>query len=393
MLTAKTVRSIGEIPAPAWNALSDVGCNPFIAHAWLAALEASGCVGVGSDWQPRHLTLWRGKELMAAAPAYLKDSSDGDFSRDWGWADAAIRARLPYYPKLVIGVPFTPVAGQRFLIRPGESIAQCRAALLDAALALARDEGGGVLQLLYCQALEAQAAEAAGWARRIDFQYHWRNDNYRDLDHFWSRFDSKRRNQLRRERRAPAEQGIALRTVRGDEIARDPLSWARLVHRLHRSTVDKLMWGRRWLNQKFYEQLFSTFPEPLEVVVAERAGSVIAGAFNVATPTHLYGRYWGCLEEHRHLHFNVCFYHSIDECIRRGLQVFEGGAGGEHKLTRGFEPVETYSAHAFLDPRLQAPLRAHIAEETAQRQQALADWQARSPILKPADTGINRSYH
>ncbi len=386
MLTRKIVGSIVEIPVQSWDRLCDVLHNPFVTHRWLAALETSGCVGVGTDWQPRHLTLWRGAELVAAAPAYLKASSEGDFSRDWGWADAALRARIPYYPKLVIGVPFTPVTGQRFLVQPGELMEVCMPALLDMASALARDERCTVLQVLYCRAIEARAADALGWLGRIEFQYHWRNQHYRDLDQFLSRFDSKRRNQLRREMRAPATQGITLDTVRGDEIARDPQSWARLIYRLYRSTIDKLTWGRHYLNQAFYEHLFTHFPQPLEIVVARRGGNVIAGAFNVATPTHLYGRYWGCLEEHRYLHFNVCLYHSIDECIRRGIEVFEGGAGGEHKLMRGFEPVETYSAHAFLDPRLETPLRQYIADETEARQRALADWQARSPIFKrPAD--------
>jgi predicted N-acyltransferase len=151
---------------------------------------------------------------------------------------------------------------------------------------------------------------------------------------------------------------------------------------LHRSTVDKLMWGRRWLNRAFYERVFSALPEHVEVVAAERAGRLIAGAFNVATRTHLYGRYWGCFEEHPFLHFNVCLYHSIDECIRRGVEVFEGGAGGEHKLQRGFEPAETYSAHRFLDPRLDQPLRRYIEAEAGERAEALARWRAESPILK-----------
>lgn len=384
MLTVKYIDSIADIPTPAWNALCDVAHNPFAAHEWLTALEDTGCVGAGTDWRPRHLTLWRGTELVAAAPAYIKESSDGDFSRDWGWAEAAQRARLPYYPKLVIGIPFTPVTGQRFLVRSDAQASEYIPQLLDAAEALARAEDCAVLQVLYCQVAEAQAAEAARFVRRIEFQYHWRNQRYRDIEHFLSRFDSKRRNQLKRERRAPQEQGITIRTVRRDELERDPLRWAQLVHRLHRSTVDKLTWGRRWLNQAFYEQLFARFAGPLEVVVAQRAGEIVAGAFNVATPTHLYGRYWGCFEEHRYLHFNVCLYHSIDECIRRGIEVFEGGAGGEHKLARGFEPVETHSAHAFLDPRLEAPLRTHVTQETEARQRALADWQARSPILKRA---------
>jgi predicted N-acyltransferase len=382
MLARKVIRSIAEIPAPLWDGLCDVASNPFLSHAWLEAMEASGCVGAGTEWQPRHLTLWRGSELVAAAPAYRKHGSDGDFSRDWGWADAVMRAHIPYYPKIVIGVPFTPVTGPRFLVRADESSAACVEALLAAAVALARDERSTVLQVLYCRADEARQAQAAGWARRIDFQYHWRNHGYADMEQFLARFDSKRRNQLRREMRAPAEQGIALRTVRGEEIAREPQVWAHLVHALHRATTSKLMWGRSWLNESFYQRLFTRLPGPMEIVEARRHGDVIAGAFNVATPTHLYGRYWGSLEQHRYLHFNVCFYHSIEQCIRRGVQVFEGGAGGEHKIPRGFEPTETYSAHAFLDPRLEAPLRAHIEQEAAARQRALAEWQARSPILK-----------
>ncbi len=382
MLTVKYIHSLAEIPAQAWNALSDAASDPFVAHAWLEAFEAAGCVGDGTDWQPRHLTLWRDNELVAAAPAYIKDTSDGDFSRDWDWADAALRAGIPYYPKLVIGVPFTPVTGRRFLVRAGEPTSECVSLLINAARALSHTEGCHVTQVLYCHAEEAGALETAGWTRRVDFQYHWRNQNYRDLDQFWSRFDSKRRNQLKRERRAPAEQGIVLETVRGDEIARDPLAWAELVYRLHRSTIDKLRWGRAWLNQAFYERVFTRYSAPLEVVTARRSGEIVAGAFNLATPTHLYGRYWGCFEEHRYLHFNVCFYHSIEECIRRGIAVFEGGAGGEHKIARGFEPMQMISAHAFSNPRLEAPMRAHLLREAAQREQALAEWRERSPILK-----------
>ncbi|HKQ29722.1 MAG TPA: GNAT family N-acetyltransferase [Burkholderiales bacterium] len=383
MLTTKFLESIVDVPPRAWNGLCDIAHHPFVAHQWLEALEATGCVGAKTDWRPRHITLWRGNELVAAAPTYIKESSEGDFSRDWAWADALQRTGIPYYPKLIIGIPFTPVTGPRLLIRSGEMASEMISALLDAARALAHEQGCEVLQLLYCLPDEARAARSAEWIPRIDFQYHWHNRQYRDLDHFWERFDSKRRNQLKRERRAPAEQGIAIDTVRKEEIARDPLAWARLIHQLHRSTTDKLVWGRAYLNQAFYERLFAHFTDPLEIVIARRDDRIVAGAFNLATPTHLYGRYWGCLEEHRYLHFNVCFYHSIEECIRRGIQVFEGGAGGEHKLARGFEPVEILSAHAFPNPRLATTLRPHIEQETVERRRALDEWNARSPILKP----------
>jgi predicted N-acyltransferase len=219
-------------------------------------------------------------------------------------------------------------------------------------------------------------------ARRISYQYHWRNEGYKTPDEFLARFNSKRRNIARRERAAPAEQGITLETVRGEALAADARAWGRTAFELHRSTVDKMMWGRRWLNREFYDRVFAAMPGPLEMVVARRGGRVIAGAFNVASNSHLYGRYWGCLEEHRFLHFNVCLYHSIDDCIARGIEVFEGGAGGEHKLMRGFLPAETFSTHEFLDARLDVPLRQHIAAEAVQRAAALAHWRAQSPILK-----------
>jgi predicted N-acyltransferase len=238
------------------------------------------------------------------------------------------------------------------------------------------------VHVLFPAAGEAEELESAGLARRVSIQYHWRNAGYRDSEEFLARFDSKRRNQARRERAAPAKDGIVIRTVRGEELAADPQKWAHAAHDLHRSTVDKLMWGRRWLNRAFYERVFAHMPERLELVEARRDGRLIAGAFNVASATHLYGRYWGCFEEHRFLHFNVCLYHSIDECIRRGVQVFEGGAGGEHKIPRGFEPAETYSAHLFLDARLEQPLRAHIEQEAHERERALAHWRAETPILK-----------
>ena len=220
-------------------------------------------------------------------------------------------------------------------------------------------------------------------ALRVSWQFHWRNEGYRSIDDFLGRFNSKRRHMLRREMAAPAEQGVAIRTIRGEELRRDPARWAKAAHALHRSTVDKLMWGRRWLNEKFYLAAFAGMPDAVEVVGAFRGGELIAGAFNVASPTRLYGRYWGCFEEHPFLHFNVCYYHSIADCIGRGLEVFEGGAGGEHKLSRGFLPAEVWSTHAFSDVRLDRAMREAFRAELDERREALARWLAQSPILKP----------
>jgi uncharacterized protein len=378
--------AVSDVPAESWDALfahEPAEATPFLRHAFLDALESSGSASRRTGWRPRHLTLWRDGRLVAAAPAYARADSDGDFSRDWEWAAAAHEAGVRYYPKLLIAVPFTPATGRRLLVARGEDRAAAVRALVAGARALAEEERLHTVHVLFPPEDEAAELEAAGLAARVDFQYHWRNAGYRTPDDFLARFSSKRRNTIKRERAAPARQGIAIRTVRGEELAADPGGWARAVFDLHRATVDKMAWGMRWVNRGFYERVLASMPGELEIVEARRNGALVAAAFNVASTSRLYGRYWGCREQHPFLHFNVCLYHSVDECIRRGLTAFEGGAGGEHKLARGFEPALTHSAHLFLDARLDAPLRRHLAVEVRQRRAALARWRESAPVLKP----------
>jgi predicted N-acyltransferase len=375
---------LAEVRRDEWDALLDPAATPFVRWDWIEAMERSRCASDRSGWSPRHLALFARGRLIAAAPAWVKDDSDGDFARDWDWAGAAARAGLPYYPKLCMTVPFTPCSGRRVLVAPGEDRAQAVRRIADAARALCRREGIPSLQVLFPLEGEARELAEAGLSLRMGFQFHWRNEGYRTPEDFLARFRSKDRNAIKRERRAPAEQGIAIRTVRGDELSKSPREWAKAVHELHSSTVRKLMWGRGWLNRAFYDLVFERMPEALEVVEARRGGKLVAGAFNVAGGNRLYGRYWGAFEEHPFLHFNVCLYHSIDECIRRGVAAFEGGAGGDHKLSRGFLPSSTWSAHAFLDARLDDAMRRALAAETDDRRRALRRWSEQSPILKPA---------
>jgi predicted N-acyltransferase len=377
--------SISDVPAAQWDALfghEPSAATPFVRHAFLEALEASGCATPRTGWTPRHLTLWRGERLVAASPAYARAGSEGDFSRDWHWASAAAEAGIPYYPKLLLAVPFTPVTGRRFLVAQGEDRAAAAAALLAGAAALAEEERLRSVHVLFQAPDEAAAAEAAGFAPRVDFQYHWVNAGYRTPEEFLARFSSKRRNALKRERASPARQGIAIRTVRGAELGADPKGWAREMFSLHESTVDRMAWGMRWVNEAFYRRVLSTMPEDLQIVEARRGGALLGAAFNLASATRLYGRYWGCREQVPFLHFNVCLYHSVDACIAAGLEAFEGGAGGEHKLSRGFEPALTHSAHLFLDARLDAPIRRHLALEVRERREALARWTRDAPVLK-----------
>jgi predicted N-acyltransferase len=383
-LRLEVAHSISDVSRDAWNALLSPESTPFVDHRFLAAMEASGCAGPRAGWEPTHFLVWRGPKLVAAAPAYAKEDSDGDFARDWDLGSAATRAGLAYYPKLVFGVPFTPCTGQRLLTAPAspsraepERADSLRRALIEGAKQWCRENRVGTLQVLFPLEREANALESLGLARRVSFQFHWRNEGYRDYADFLSRFTAKRRAMLRRERAAASKQGIAIRTVREREIRADPDRFAALAHRLHSSTVEKLMWGRGWLNADFYRRVFREMPEHLELVLAERAGKVVAGAFNVRGAGklgRLYGRYWGCFEDHPFLHFNVCYYHSIEACIAEGIPVFEGGAGGEHKLSRGFLPAETTSGHLFFDARVDEALRDHLRRETPEREAALARW-------------------
>jgi predicted N-acyltransferase len=377
-------RAIAEIPAEEWDALfaheRDVA-SPFVRHAFLAALEESRAASARTGWSPRHLAVRRGGRLVAAAPAWRRSGSDGDFSRDWDMAAAAERSAIPYYPKLVLGVPFTPATGRRLLVAAGEDRAHHAEALVALARRLASDEGMGGVHALFPPADEASLLERLGLAVRVDFQYHWRNEGYATPDAFLARFSSKRRNAIRRERAAPARQGIAIRTVRGDELGRDPAGWAERCFALHRASTDRMAWGMRFVNRAFYARVLETMPDAVEVVEARRDGRLVAMAFNLASGTRLYGRYWGAVEHHPFLHFNVALYHSIDECIRRGVRVFEGGAGGEHKLARGFEPAETYTAHVLADVRLDAAVRRHLAAERAERAGAVRQWREAHPRL------------
>ncbi|HET9038213.1 MAG TPA: GNAT family N-acetyltransferase, partial [Myxococcaceae bacterium] len=299
----KVLHAISDVPETAWNALIDDDAVPFLEWRWLEALETSGSVAEASGWEPRHLTLWRGHRLVAAAPAYRKSDSSGEFVFDFSWATASERAGVPYYPKLVLAAPLTPATGRRFLVAPGEDRVSRTLELARGALELAREEGLSSVHVLFPTESEAMALEPLGFAVRQGVQYHFLNEGYRTPEEVLERFNSKRRNQLRRERRAPAEQGLTLRVLRGDALAEaDP----RETFRLYASTVDKFAWGRRYLNPRFFARVLEHFRHRVELVQAFAGGRVVAGAFNLASDRVLYGRYWGCFEEHPFLHFNVC---------------------------------------------------------------------------------------
>lgn len=404
-LKVRILEALTEVPALAWDALVGAAGSPFLEWRFLQALEEAGCVTPETGWQPLHLTIWEepdaagAERLVAAAPAYVKGHSQGEFVFDWEWASLAQRLGVRYYPKLVVGVPFTPAGGARLLVHPELPEAQQRALrrlLCDTLRGVAEDLGLSSVHVLFHPAprrhpaprlageppessADAEALAEAGFLRRAGVQFHWNNRGYRDFDDYLSRFNAKRRHMLRRERAEVGKAGIQVHTRRGAFTTAD----AEDMHQLYVSTVDKFYYGQRYLNPRFFQLMTERMADRLEFVVAQTAPGqpLLGGAINFAKAGRLYGRYWGQGEPaHRFLHFEVCYYHSLAECIARGLTVFEPGAGGEHKVARGFEPTLTYSAHLVFDRRLCGLLKPHLQREEAAIAAAVAEAQAESPL-------------
>ncbi len=364
--TPYTLRVLGrvrEIPAAAWDALVDDESSPFVEHRWLDALEETGCVGEGTGWTPAHLTLWRGDTLVAAAPSYIKGNSEGEFVFDWSWADFANRAGIPYYPKVVVAVPFTPATGARVLVAPGEDRAQATRLIANAAREWCERIGASSVHVLFPGEDEARSWEASGYYRRAGFQFHWFRDGASTYDDYLARFTSKQRNQIKREMKGVTSAGMVVETLSPE--AHTP-ELARAMHALYSSTIDKHgHWGRLYLNTRFFESVVERFRDRLAWVVARdaKSGDIVAGAFNIVRGKRLYGRYWGTRVDVPYLHFAVCYYAGIRHCIENGIDVFEPGAGGEHKRARGFVPTLTHSAHWLSDSRLRAVLGPWLARE------------------------------
>lgn len=374
--THSSIRDFGET---AWRRLLPPDAPPFVAFEWLDALEQTGCVTPERGWMPAHLSLWSDGERIGGAPAYIKGNSEGEFVFDHAWARFAHgRLRLEYYPKLLIAVPFTPATGPRLLVAPGADPERAASGFAAGVRQLCEQLGLSSAHVLFPSGEQAAALERCALVRRAGIQYHWGNPGYASFDEFLARFGSKRRHQIRRERRLLVDTRIEHLT--GSELTEEVLEH---MYEFHCSTVHKYFWGRQYLSRAFFERVFETMPEKLHVVFARDAtsGRPIAGALNLLGATALYGRYWGAREERPYLHFNVCYYEGIEECIRRGLGVFEPGAGGEHKLVRGFLPTVTHSLHHLADARLDAAIRDFTLREREAIEEHVASFGACRPLL------------
>lgn len=352
--TLKIIENITDIPAAEWNALA--GNDPMLSHAFFLALQESGCVTPQFGWKAQFLTLWRDSHLLGAMPLYLKMNSYGEHVFDFAWADAYQRHGLRYYPKLVCTVPFTPVTGKRLLAASDE----VRSLLLKHALQYARDAGVSSLHCLFLNEVDALEAQAQGMMLRQDVQFHWQNPGYRDFDDFLSTLSRDKRKRIKQERRRVKEAGIELQCVTGRDATAE--QWAFFAScylhtlRLHNSPHQ--------LNEDFFQRIGASIPQHTLLVIATRDGKPIASALNYVTEEALFGRSWGTFEFHSGLHFEVCYYQAIEFCIAHNIKVFEGGAGGEHKLARGFLPVTTRSAHWLAHPQFAQAVENYLMQET-----------------------------
>ena len=348
------LHGLSNINAGEWNKLA--GDQPFLRYEFLYNLERSGCVTKETGWDPHHLTLWRNDSLIAAMPLYLKHHSYGEYIFDWGWAEAYHRNGLNYYPKLLSAIPFTPVTGPRLLSQEEGS----RARLADAALELARELNASSVHILY--PTESQAAELGfgNFLQRDSTQFHWHNHGYRDFDDFLSAMSHDKRKKIKQERRKVKEKGIHIECLEGADISEN--DW-RFFNRCYRTTYRQHA-SSPYLNFDFFLSLGRDLPHHLVMFKAIANGKPIAAALNLKGAGRLFGRYWGADDYVPGLHFETCYYQGIEYCIEQGIDVFEGGVQGEHKLARGLMPIKTHSSHWLAHPQFSTAIADYLARES-----------------------------
>jgi len=352
--------SIDELDALEWNALT-ASLHPFARHEFLAALEHTGCVGPGTGWQPRYLAIRDAAGLAAATAAYVKTHSYGEFVFDFSWAQAYERLGARYYPKLTVATPFTPATGPRLLVRPGLDRNALAARLLAALEQDAADQGLSGVHALFLDAPAQAACAARGWLLRRDCQFHWTNRGYASFDDYLETFTAEKRKKARRERRRVADAGVRFETRLGGELDATLLE---RIYALHRDTF--LRHGHEpYLTPGFFREVARRLPESLLVKLAMHGGSVVAVAIFFCSPLALYGRYWGAAADYHSLHFEACYHQGIEFCIERAIPRFEPGTQGEHKVSRGFEPAISWSAHYIADRQFRAAIAAYLEREGA----------------------------
>jgi uncharacterized protein len=376
---ARVLESIDLVSPLQWNELG-LGGNPFVRHEFLGALERTGCVGGDSGWAPRHIVIEDGERLLGALPLYEKSHSWGEFVFDWSWARAYTQAGLDYYPKLVSMAPFSPVPGPRLLVHPQTNATDLRAELLRALLEQAKTRKCSSAHVLFTTDEDMVSLRDEGFLERYDCQFHWHNRGYRSFDEFMGSFRAEKRKKALRERRRVQEGGVTFRTLHGHEM--DAELW-RTVFAFSENTFQS-RGHEHYLSTDFFMAVAGTLPRSVMVKLASYRDQPIAAAIFFRSDDALYGRYWGSAAEFHSLHFETCYYQGIEYCIEHGLQRFEPGTQGEHKVPRGFEPSYTTSAHWIADPRFRRAVREYLAQERLGIEQYMESVREHLPFRRDA---------
>lgn len=396
-ITLEAVPSIAHVPAHDWDACARSACdafagihadshdtsksayNPFLSHAFFAALEDSGSATPRTGWGPRHLVARLDGEIVGVVPCYLKSHSQGEYVFDHGWADAFERAGGGYYPKLQATVPFTPATGPRLLIRDGVDTERVAEALAGGLIGLCDAVHASSVHVTFAREQETSFLAARGFLVRTDRQFHWRNEGYTTFDDFLATLVSRHRKAIRRERRDAIANGITIHHLTGNDITED--AWDAFFEFYMETGSRK--WGRPYLKRKFFSLIGATMAKDVLLVMAKRNGRWIAGAINFIGSDTLFGRNWGAIEHHPFLHFEVCYYQAIDFAIARGLKTVEAGAQGEHKIARGYLPQTTCSAHYIANPSLRRAISDYLSHERIYVQDSIRELTEAGPFRKP----------
>lgn len=377
LIAVKAVGDIGAIDPAQWNACAGEA-NPFVRHEFLYALEHSRSATAETGWGPYHLVVEEDGSLLGAAPMYLKGHSYGEYVFDHAWAHAFERAGGSYYPKLLIGVPFTPVTGPRLLAAPAAESAQIQRALAAAAIEVAKKLEVSSLHINFPTAEEWERLGGFGLLLRAGEQFHWLNRGYGSFTEFLGELASRKRKAIRRERREAVAHGIDIEIVAGDDLTE--AHWD-AFHEFYLDTGAR-KWGSPYLNRSFFSLVGEAMADRIALVMARREGHYIAGALNFMGSDTIFGRYWGAREHHRFLHFEVCYYQAIELAIERRLERVEAGAQGPHKLTRGYLPVRTYSAHWVRNPSFRSAIARYLEQERAEIDAEIGYLEGHSPFRK-----------
>ncbi len=373
--SVRAVDAIASVAAEDWDACAGPD-NPFISHAFLHTLEASGSVQGETGWQPYHLLVEDAcGRLLGAAPMYVKNQSQGEYVFDHGWAHAFERAGGAYYPKLQVAVPFTPVAGPRLLARPGDNADDVRRVLIRALQTAADQLEVSSAHATFVNEHEWRLFTDAGWVPRMGLQFHWHNRGYRDFDDFLSALTSRKRKSIRKERRAVGDAGITLSALTGAEIGKR--HWD-AFYRFYIDTYDR-KWGYPYLTREFFDMVIDALGDRVVLIVAEAEGKPIAGALNLCGSEAMFGRNWGCNRDYPFLHFEACYYQAIDYAIAHGLARVEAGTQGPHKIQRGYVPTPTYSAHYIRNRSFRRAVADFCEEECAHTRAEIAALATHSP--------------